>query len=94
MVPLPSHWKKAAGIFLLLHSAIFPLHAQLTNAALGKTATASGAVYDAQRAPGMITDGSASTFSHPAVPVAPATHSDAQTPKEASCQVRENSWPT
>ena len=73
MVPLPSPWKKAAGIFLLLHTAVFPVHAQLTNAALGKTATASGEVYDAQRAPGMITDGSASTFSHPAAPVAPAT---------------------
>ena len=66
MVRIPSVWKIAAGVFLLLHPLIFPVSAQLTNAALGKTATASGEVYDAQRAPGMITDGSASTFSHPA----------------------------
>ena len=72
-MPLPSLRMQAAAALLLLTAAVFPAHSQLTNAALGKAVTASGPVYDAQRAPSMITDGSASTFSHPAVPVAPAT---------------------
>ena len=54
------------ALFLLLSGSV-PAHAQLTNAALGKPVTASGPVFDAQRAATMINDGNASTFSHPAV---------------------------
>ena len=67
-----SIWQQALAL-VLLGAATLPAGAQLANAALGKTTVASGPVFDALRAPGMITDGSASTFSHPAVPVAPAT---------------------
>ena len=72
MLPI-SFRKQASTAFLLLAATGLPIHAQPTNAALGKPVTASGPVYDAARAPGMITDGSASSFSHPAAPVAPAT---------------------
>lgn len=59
------------ALFLLVAGGV-PARAQLTNAALGKPVTASGPVFDAQRAATMINDGNASTFSHPAAPVAPA----------------------
>ena len=48
------------------------VRAQLVNAALGQPVTASGPVYDAERSPSMITDGSASSFSHPASSTTPA----------------------
>jgi hypothetical protein len=49
-----------------------PVRAQLTNEALGKPVEASGPVYDTPYGPEMITDGSASTFSHPAQLASPA----------------------
>ena len=79
MVQSPSLRKKAACVLLLLNAAIFPVHSQLTNAALGKAVTASGPVFDAQRAPGMITDGSASTFSHRPSPSLLLPHWDSNT---------------
>lgn len=64
--------RSASGILFLLSALPGPAESLLTNTALGQSVAASGPVYDAARAPSMITDGSASSFSHPAAPVAPA----------------------
>jgi hypothetical protein len=53
----------------LLHGTA---RAQLNNAALGKPVTSSGPVFVAERAATRINDGSASTFSHPALSSTPA----------------------
>jgi len=59
---------------LLALGFCFPIavSAQLTNVALGKPVAASGPTYDTPYGPEMITDGSSSTFSHPAALSNPA----------------------
>ena len=59
---------------LIAAMLVFPgaVQAQLTNVALGKPVVASGPTYDTPYGPEKITDGSASTFSHPAASATPA----------------------